>query len=292
MNIIVKPTSLNLDDYLQIGINSFLLPLKDYSVEYTNYYSLNQIKKIKTQYPKSNIFVSINKNLFNRDIEEIKLVLQELDNIDIKGIFYYDLAILNIKKELNLKTDLVWSQTHMITNYETCDYYHSLGVEYALLSKEITKEEILKICSKSKIRPIIELISYPTVAFSKRKLITNYEQNYNLKNNDKLQIIESKTKQQFTLVEDQNGVSFIASKLVNGSRLLKDLVKYDNCNILLKEDLINHDIFLECLNNVKYYVENYKNLSITDEQKWLEKQNKLLGRNTGFLYRKTIYQVK
>ena len=30
----------------------------------------------------------------------------------------------------------------MVNNYKTCNYYHSKGVKYALLGKEITLEEI------------------------------------------------------------------------------------------------------------------------------------------------------
>ena len=33
----------------------------------------------------------------------------------------------------------------MVNNYKTCNYYHSKGVKYALLGKEITLEEIIEI---------------------------------------------------------------------------------------------------------------------------------------------------
>lgn len=292
MNIIVKPSMNNLDSYIENGINTFLLPLKDYSVESINYYSLDDIEKIISKYKDINIFVSINKNIFNSDIEPLKEILKKIDSLQIKGIFYYDLAILNLKKELDLKTDLVWNSTFMVTNYKTCNYYYKKSVKYALISKEITKDEIIDIIKNTKITPIVELISYPVVAFSKRTLVTNYYTNYKLSKKDDINVIEPKSKQKYYLKENEFGTSFVLDKLMNGSKILKELNNTTLDYILLKEDMIEHSIFIECINNIKYYLENYKTMDDNDYKNWLHKQNKLLGRNTNFFYRKTIYKVK
>ena len=63
MDIIVKPILDNLDSYIKNDINTFLLPLANYSVESTKYYSLDAIKNIKNKYKNINIFISINKKL-------------------------------------------------------------------------------------------------------------------------------------------------------------------------------------------------------------------------------------
>ena len=178
MELIIKPEK-NIEEYINMGINTFLLPLERYSVEYNKYFSLEEIINIKEKYGDINLFVSLNKNIMNEELNDLKDILKELDNLSIKGIFFYDSAIIKLKKDLNLNLDLVWSQTHMVTNYKTCDYYNSMGVKYALLSKEITKEEIIEIIDKSKISPIVELVSKPSIGFSKRKLVTNYFENYN-----------------------------------------------------------------------------------------------------------------
>ena len=73
------------------------------------------------------------------------IILVQLDKMNITGVFFYDLAVLELKRELNLNIDLVWNQTHMVNNYKTCNYYYSKGVKYALLGKEITLDEILEI---------------------------------------------------------------------------------------------------------------------------------------------------
>ena len=87
MKIIVKPVLDNLDSYIENNIDTFLLPLEEYSVSYIKYYSLDDIKAIRKKYEDINIFVSINKNIFNSEIEPLKKILQELDKLNIEDLF-------------------------------------------------------------------------------------------------------------------------------------------------------------------------------------------------------------
>ena len=41
-----------MEEYINLGINTFLLPLKKFSVEYSKYYSLAEIKKVREKHPK------------------------------------------------------------------------------------------------------------------------------------------------------------------------------------------------------------------------------------------------
>ena len=97
--------------------------------------------------------------IFNKDLDSLKNVLLDIDKIGVTGIFYYDVSVLEFNKELNLKADLVWNANHMVTNYETCNYYFSKGVKYAYLSNEITLDETLEINKKSSITPMFTMVS-------------------------------------------------------------------------------------------------------------------------------------
>lgn len=290
MNIIVKPTR-NIEDYIDKRITYFLLPLKDYSVEYDSFYSLDEIKDIHNKYPNINIFVSMNKNIVNDDLDSVKSIMKELDSLNIKGIFFYDLALLKIKKDCNLNIDLVWTQTHMVANYNSCDYYYSQGVKYALLSKEITKDEIIEIINKSKINVIVELFTKPSIAFSKRKLVSHYFENYNMDKEDMLSINEKISDTNLIVKEDNNGVVFKKNSIINGFYILDDLLDSGLDYILINEDFIEHDLFVKIIDNINYYISNYKNENF-DKEKFLEEQTRLLGEDSGFFFKKTIYRVK
>ena len=267
-------------------IDGIILSLKDYAVQSNVYYSLEEIKKIRESYPSIEIFININKNILNSDIEPLKKILKELENIDITGIFFYDLALVKLKKDLNLKTDLIWSQTHMVNNYKTCDYYYNKGVKYALLSKEITLEEIIEIIKTSKITSMVEVVGLPSVAYSKRKLITNYYKDLNKPSKIKLDIIEKITNSTYEITEDENGTSFFLKDIVNGTSIIKTLYENNLEYIIMRGYGIEEKVFEELLIDTKKYI----NDSCQDDS-YIEKY-KSLGSNTNFFFKKTIYKVK
>lgn len=282
MKILVKPEK-KIEDIIEIeDITGLILPLKDYSINYETNYTIEEIKKIKKN-TKKEIFVVINRMMFNKDIEPLKEVLKELETLKLTGIFFYDLSILQLKKELNLKTDLVWNGTHITTNYKTCDYYFQKGVKYAYLSNEITLKEVLEIKEKSQITPMFTLIGYPTVATSRRKLITNYNKMHNLENTKSLEIEEKITKEKYYVEENQFGTTFTYGRVLNNISALEKLKEIDFPYIILNEEKIKHDIFQKI---IKIVTENLKNNTS------LEPIYDLIGNNTGFLEKETIYKVK
>lgn len=264
--------------------DGIILPLMDYAVESTTYFSLEEIKDIRNKYF-GEIFIKINKNLLNDDINMIIPILKELDTMDIKGIFFYDLAILQLKKELGLSVDLVWNQTHMVNNYKTCDYYYSKGVKYALLGKELTLEENIEIINKSKITSMVEVVSRPSIAFSKRKLLTNYAIDSNEKRNNHMKVFEKVSKESLDIIEDSNGTNFFLDTITNGTGVIKKL--YENhCSYIIMREYGLEDIFLELVSDTMEYIKgNCIDFS------YVEKYKKL-GDNTNFFYKKTIYKVK
>ena len=284
MKLLIEPSNKN-NTYTDI-VNGLIVSLKDYSVQSPIYYSLDEIKQLRTNNPQLEIYVNINKNLLNDDIEPLKEILKELDNLNLRGIFFYDLALLKLKKELNLNIDLVWNQTHMVNNYKTCNYYHSKGVKYALLGKEITLEEIIEIIKKSTIISMVEVLGLPSVAFSKRKLITNYYKDLNKEPKNKLDVLEKVTSSTYHLTEDENGTSFFLKEIINGTGIIKELYNNGLEYIIMRGYGIEEELFKEILTDTKTYIHN----SCTDES-YVTKYEKL-GTNTNFFFKKTIYQVK
>lgn len=70
------------------------------------------------------IFVSVNKMMYNEDIPLLKEYLLILDSINVTGIIYDDLAVLNIVKNLKLNIPLVWFGIHSFTNHYTSNYWY------------------------------------------------------------------------------------------------------------------------------------------------------------------------
>ena len=248
--------------------------------------SKEEIKKLREDYPNIEIFVSINKNIFNDDLDLLKDNLVWLDKLNINGVLFYDLSILAIVRDLNLSVPLIWGQEHMTTNYNTCNYYYDKGCEYAFLSSEITVDEIREIHDKSKIKLISFIFGYPDVSFSKRKLITNYFLSRNMKKDREWYDISSDNNHYF-IKESNLGTRILYGNILNGIKPyydLKDVLDYG----ILSEELIDHDRFLECL-KVFYELSNEK-ISMDDANKQIELLTDSI--DTVFYYKKTIYKVK
>lgn len=270
-------------EHINFNVDGIILALEDYSVESIISFNLKEIIDIRNKY-NGEVFVKINKNLFNDDIEPISNILKKLDSIGITGIFFYDLAILQLKKELNLSIDLVWNQTHMVHNYRTCDYYFEHGVKYALLGKEITLDEILEIIDKSKITSMVEVVSKPSVGFSKRKLLTNYYHAIEKDYQNKLTVSEKVTNSKYTFLEDNNGTSIFLDTITNGTSIIRNLYQSGCSYIIFREYGI--DSFSELVSDTKKYI-----LDGCCDDSYIEKYKKL-GNNTNFFFKKTIYKVK
>ena len=281
MKLLAESSSKNISYY--DSIDGIILPLEGYSVESTNYFTIDEIEDI-VKNKKCEVFVKLNKNFFNDDIEPLKVILKKLDELKVSGIFFYDLGVLQLHKELNLSVPLIWNQTHMVNNYRTCDYYYEKGVKYALLGKEITLEEIIEIIKKSKITSMVEVVSKPSVAFSYRKLITNYYKDLGKNGTNKLTVKEKVTNTNYNLFEDSNGTSFFMDVITNGTGVIKDLYDAGCKYIIMREDGVSS--FDELLYDTKKYIESGCN-----DSKYVSKY-KRLGDSTNFFFKKTIYKVK
>lgn len=267
--------------------DGLVIGLKDYSVGYDFCLDVEQLKEYVNKNNDKDIFVAINKNLTNSDLIIIENVLKELSVISIKGILFYDISILYLKQKLNIPIDLVWNQTHMVTNYNTCNYYYAEGCKYAYLSNEITLDEMLEICDKSKIKTLAMVFGHSTIAHSKRKLLSNYFEYIN-KNKEKncYDITETINNNKYIVEETDLGTTIFNEKLLNGIRPLFELNNKLDYAIIEEDDNINFE-------ELASYFRKVVNNEIVDKEMIIKSVNELYPNTTeGFFYKKTIYKVK
>lgn len=260
-----------------------LFGLKNLST-YDNIITLEELKEMDT----SKIFIAIDKNIFNDDLKDLKEALQELNKLNIKGIFFYDLAVLNLCKKLNINIPLIWNQNFLVTNYKTCNYYEKEGVQGAVLSSEITIDEILEIKNHTKLDLFVNLFGYQTMAISKRHLISSYFDYLNEENEEKINyIIENNDKYQ--VVEDSYGTKFLTKDILNGIRYIKKLKDKGIKYIILNDEGIEKETFLKICDYFKQAI----NTNDENEIMKIERDiNSLVKTSLGFLDKKTIYKVK
>ena len=241
-------------------VDAYLLPIKDLSINYSNTFSISEIKEV--QKLGKEVYVFINKNIHNDEVDVLENTLKEIEKLNINGIIFYDIAIVELKKELNLKTDLVWHQEHLTTNYEAANYWYDKGVKYTYLSSELTKREIEEIKEKAKCQTFVNVFGYIPMFTSRRHLVTNYIETFDL--NEKGNKIYKEGKY-YNINDSKNGTTVYSDYILN----IKEDIDADY--LVFNSNMIEEE-------KIKEVLKDYKNNNLKKE--------------TGFLYQETIYKVK
>ena len=265
---------------LNNDVDAYLLGIENLSVNMPIYFTLEEIKNIKSD---KEIFISLNKNMHSNDLSLLEETLIELSKLNIKGIFFYDIGVLNIVKRLNLNIKLVLSQEHLTTNYETINFWYNEGVEYAQIAEEIKEEEIINIKNNTKSKLIVPILGYFPMFVSRRHLKENYLRQFNLKDNSKINYIEKENK--IYPIVDEKVTTVYTSSYLNGIREYLDFQKENIEYVLINGFLLKEED--KIINMFK---------TVTDEN--VEEYNKeisnILDNNidTFFLHKDSIYKVK
>lgn len=283
MKLLIMPKSIDQIESLIEDIDGVIVGIKDLSINQPAYFTLEEIKKIN-EIIKNNgkeIFVSLNKNMFNKDLEILEYTLLQLDNLKLNGILYYDIAIVNFKKNLKLVTPLVWNQEHLTTNYLTSNFWYEYGAKYTMLSSEITIDEINEIKENAKAKIMVPIFGYLPMFVSRRHLVKNYLDTFKIKDDSSINYIEKENKT-YAIIDSDDGTIAYSNKCLNG---INETLKLNSDYIVLNSFNINNATF-------RRVVSMYNIVNESNVQEFKEEIDKMLDTDTGFLYKETVYEVK
>ena len=271
MKTLIKVNSI---DELKLDADGYILGFNDFCLSFEKTFSIDEIKSIVKEYSEKEIFVSLNKMIFNNELSIYKSILFELDKLPLKGIIIGDTAALTY----NLSTNLIMDQLHLNNSYLTVNHYYNNGCSGIYLTNDITLEDINYIKENSNSILFKDVFCLPHLSTSKRNLITNYLKHFNIdKKDDYFYICEEKDNNYYLIKEDKTGTHIYNAKVLNILDMLNDL-KTDY--VIFDSHMINKENFKEIYNDYKK--------GIIDN----EKINKLFDFDNGFINKKTIYKVK
>jgi len=283
MKLLIMPSSIKQINEIIDNIDGVIVGLNKLCINMPVNFTKKEVFEIIDICNKNNkeIFISLNKNMFNSDLDYLKEILLELDKKEINGIMYYDIAIVNMKEELGLKTALVWNQEHLTTNYLTSNYWYDFGAKYTYLSSEITIEEINEIKEKASAKLMVTLFGYLPMFVSRRHLVKNYLDTFDLKDDSKINILE-KEGNKYQIIDSEDGTVAYSSHILNGiTEVLNTKVDYMVLNSFSIDD-----------GKFKEVVYMFKTVTTDNVNDYKEKIDSMFKTNLGFLYKETIYKVK
>lgn len=283
MKLLIMPSSIEQVNNTLTLIDGIIVGLDKLCINMPNNFNYSEIKELIKLCKDNNkeIFVSLNKNIHNSELEYLKKIMIDLDNYDINGLLYYDIALVNIKKVLNLKTPLVWNQEHLTTNYLTSNYWYDHGAIYTYLSSEITLDEVNEIANNCKALTMITMFGYLPMFVSRRHLVKNYLDTFNINDKSKINYIEKESKR-YQIIDNDEGTIAYSSSILNG---IDDILNIKTDYIVLNSFSIDSDLFV----NV---VDMFKNANSYNIKEYKERIDSILNTDTGFLHQETIYKVK
>jgi len=285
MKTMIMPTSLDMLKRCLGKYNAIMIGLENLSINMPKYFTYEEFMEFYYFCKENNIeiFVAINKNMHNKDLEYLKEIMFKLEELNITGIMYYDIAVVNIKLENNLKTPLVWGQEHLTTNAITSNFWNKYGADYTLVSNEITKEEIIEMKKNSLSKLIVTIFGHLPMFVSERHLVKNYLKTFNLNDDSEINYIEN-SGNIYPIIDNELGTISYSAHILNGINELLEF-KENNIDYILLNPFLVEDKFemvLDLFNNVnKENVENYSKI--------IEENFKC---DNGFLNKETIYKVK
>ena len=265
--ILVIPNKNNLELVLNSRVDGLILPLESLACEYDYYYSLSDIKKILNK-TKKEVCVCINKIMHDDDLKNLEMALITLNKMNISKIFFYDVSVLKMCRDMNINKKLVVFQDHLNASYLTNRFYKNNNVSYSVITNDITKEEINEI---SKYQDLMMICyGYLTIFYSRRYLVSNYLQYIGKNITSDVYYIKHED-DYYPIMEGDSGTCVYTKKPINLINEINNLnIKY----IILNSFLIDDSDFINIM-------EDYIEGNISNDSNYL-----------GFLNEKTIYKVK
>lgn len=245
-----------------ILVDNLILPLKDYSIGFDVYFSIEEINNLSSKY---NISVIINKFMHKKDIESINEVLSKLNNI--KYYFIEDLGLTYFLP----KDKIVISQNHIINNYDSINYFKEIGFNNVLINNDLTINEIKEIINNTSSSLFMYFISKNNIMYSKRHLLTSFSDYKNKLLDNKKEISEKISNYKLLIKEENCGTCIFNSKIYSANKYLDDLLsinKIINLSNITKEE-------------ASIILNNYKNKEL----------DKLIEVDNYFLENKIAYKV-
>ena len=255
-NFLITVTSDEIKNMKVKGLN-FLFPILGYSVGYTKYYKLDEIDIAGS-------FIYINRILDKEAIIKLENDLKKLSK-NIIGICFTDLGVIQIVKKLNLDLKLIYMQNHNTTNFVSINYYLE-NIDSVLVSTDITKEEIMDILDNADKPLVLPYFMLVDVMYSRRKLLSNFQNEFNLTKNEKIELNEKISKKNFISIENEYGT-----------------MVYD-------KEFIDYRAFK--YENILYYYINPIGLTSDEVKKIINGEDISVLVGDGFLNKKTYYRLK
>ena len=231
---------------------------------------------------KVKVYVTLNIAARNDDVLPMLEYAKKLNDFKVDGLIISDLGILCSIKEMLPNMFITLSTQANTTNYKSVEYWSRLGVNRIVLARELSYDEIKKICELKPKEMQIEIFVHGAMcmSYSGRCLISNYLANRDSNRGDCAQPCrwkyrlteETRPDENFSIEQDDNGSYFFNSKDLCLIARMKELTNIE-IDAFKIEGRMKSNYYVACVTGA--YKEALRRCSIDSEYKWKDLYDEL-----------------
>lgn len=119
------------------------------------------------------IYVTVNVFAHNDEIDLLPPYLQELEELGVDALIVADLGVIALAKEYAPSIPLHLSTQANTVNYRAAKVWAEMGIDRLVMARELTREEIQKVCQETKAEIEVFVHGAMCMAYSGRCLLSN-----------------------------------------------------------------------------------------------------------------------
>ncbi|MFA5466637.1 MAG: U32 family peptidase [Candidatus Izemoplasmatales bacterium] len=215
-----------IDELLALGANTLVFESDRFSRSAVLPLSKDKlISAINTTKAKpAKVYIRLNTIIKESDLDELKVLLDEILEAEPDGIVFHDLTIGVILNKMGHPEKGIYQPGTFNTHKQSLTFLSDLKIERATISKEITMDKLVNLI-KNNPRFKLSLIGHGSIDmfYSNRKMLSLYHEYKGLayESDAKYQIAEKSRHTEFyPLIEDQSGTSIFRPKKLHSFKVI------------------------------------------------------------------------
>ena len=209
------------------------------------------------------VYVWIDKLIEEKDKEDLYLYIDYLYKLDVNGIYFTDLAILDYCRTYNKVDKLIYNGDKLMCNLLDKQFFLLQGLKGVLISNELSLKELNEMLSSNVNNNDLVIGGHILLSSSRRKFMSNYFREsgltYNVVGNENYTIREESRNYYMPIIEIENGTLIYSDyvlQMLDELPYLKNKItrgiietKFENkdllCDLITAYRALNTENFIE-----------------------------------------------
>ena len=268
---------------------SIVLAIEEFSIGQDHTYSHSELKEIvkKAQSLDVKVSVLVNKMIFDDEVDALIKKLELLKKLEVDSIFFSDMAVFMLAKDLKIEHLLIYAPGMTIVNSLDVKEYLKLNIQAVELANELTLSEKITIAKANPNKVGLVISGYLLMSFSKRQALSNYfsqiNKSVNVENNYNLSLIEATRENKMPIYEDFSGTFIYSEYILDSFKYIDQLLDADFKYFRIDGIFLEPKMIKDLLKAYKQTIKDKKGIKASEEIK---------NKYSNFIFDDTFYRIK